>query len=97
MQMPSRETSCFKRVSSLVMSSKRIRYLDELPKSSQWQNILDVSKMDMLDRCVCLMVSCHMCIHIYIYMYIIRLCLMNENDVYIMYKSMFMYIYIYIL
>lgn len=58
--MPSRETSGFKRVSSLVMSSKRIRYLDQLPKSSQWTCWIDVCV------CVCLMVSCHICIYIYI-------------------------------
>ena len=79
--MLSRETSGFKRVSSLVMSSKRIRYLDQLPKSSQWTCWIDV--------CVSHGVMSHM----YIY---IRLCLMNENDVYIMYKSMFIYIYTYI-
>ena len=82
--MPSRETSGFKRVSSLVMSSKRIRYLDQLPKSSQWTCWIDV--------CVCLMVSCHICIYIYITI------VFDEWEwcIYNVQKHVHVYIYIYI-
>ena len=81
--MLSRETSGFKRVSSLVMSSKRIRYLDQLPKSSQWTCWIDV--------CVCLMVSCHICIYIYTIVF-------DEWEwcIYNVQKHVHIYIYIYI-